>query len=99
MKDTLQYTYVPISKIVAFTGISRSTWKRRRFDGSLREPIHWFRVGNRVLYNLSLIHDWLVNHQVNSEAHEQAIRAYLEWLPSNQPRKAGRKPVTSKNTA
>lgn len=94
VKNTFQYIYVPISEIVTRTGLSRSTWKRRRFDGSLREPIHWFRVGNRVLYNLSLVHDWLVNHQLDPEAHEQAIRTYLESLPSNQPRKARRKTGT-----
>lgn len=99
MKNILQYIHVPISELVAQQRISRSTWKRRRFDGSLQEGIHWIRVGNRVLYNLNLVQDWLVNHQVAPEAHERAIAAYLESLPSNQARKAGRKSGTAKSEA
>lgn len=78
-------------EIIEQTGFSASSLKRFRLSGSWVEGIHWVRVGTRkTLYNRELILDWIAN-QNNLQAHQQAIESYLASLPSNQPKKRGRK--------
>jgi hypothetical protein len=64
---------------------SSSTIDRRRED-SWHEGIHWWKEGGRVLFNLVLIEDWLVN-QNDPAAHERAIDQWVKRLPSNQSKK------------
>ncbi len=51
--------------------------------GKLPEGIYWFRTPGsiRILYNLSLIRDWLANG--DCPAHQKAIKRYLASLPSS----------------
>lgn len=66
------------------TGLSNSTFKKYRLQGAWIEGIHWQRVNSRcVLYNLSLILDWLANRS-QPEHHQKAIDFYVRSLPSNQ---------------
>jgi hypothetical protein len=65
--------------------------------GAWRQGLHFVidDAGDR-LYNLDLIADWVAN--INDPvAHERAIEAYLNSLPSNQP--TGRKPARGKALA
>lgn len=64
------------------------TWRLGRTDTGaepvLREGIHWIRQSPRhTLYNIDLLRDFIAN-RANPEAHERAIAAYLESLPSSQ---------------
>ncbi|NJN75632.1 MAG: hypothetical protein HC796_04690 [Synechococcaceae cyanobacterium RL_1_2] len=79
-------------EIIQKIGLSASTLKRLRLSGQWIENIHWVRVGSRkIVYNHDLVMDWLVNqHDPNS--HQKAIENYLTSLPSNKPKKSGRKP-------
>lgn len=76
-------------------GISPETLKKWRlgrpgYPPCLTEGIHWIRVGTRdVRYNLSLIHDYLVNQHA-PELHQQAIEHYLGQLPSSQRKRLRR---------
>jgi hypothetical protein len=49
----------------------------------LQEGIYWFRTpgSNKILYNLSLIRDWLANG--DCPAHQKAVKRYLASLPSS----------------
>ena len=84
---------IPESQAIAQFGRSRSFFKRSRNSGKLLYGV-WIRINNRILYNEALLTDWFVN-QTDPQAHQQAIQAFLEALPSNQPRKPGRKAKTS----
>lgn len=81
------------SRAIAQFGRSRSFFKRARKSGRLLSGV-WIRVNNRILYNEALLMDWFVN-QADPNAHEEAIRAFLNTLPSNQRGKSGRKAKTS----
>jgi hypothetical protein len=50
----------------------------------LPEGIYWFRMPGsvRVLYNLNLIRDWLVNGS-ECPAHQKAIESFIASLPSS----------------
>jgi len=73
------------------TGLSPETFKKYRLSGKWTEGIHWQRINSRcVVYNLPLILDWLANRS-SPKAHQQAIAHYLTALPSNQPKKKGRR--------
>lgn len=65
------------------TGLSEHTLKAKRLQGFLNEGIHWVRCGNKVLYNIPLLQDWLHNSN-DPVAHYRAIDLYLASLPSNQ---------------
>lgn len=80
--------YANTQKTVQLCGLSASTLKRLRFDGRLREGLHWTRVTGRILFCLPLLIDWLAN-QSDPAAHDRAIQNFLATLPSN--RKAMRK--------
>jgi hypothetical protein len=51
--------------------------------GKLQEGVYWFRTPGsmRILYNLSLIRDWLANGEC--PAHQKAVKRYLASLPSS----------------
>jgi len=72
-------------------GGSTETLKKYRQRGQLKENIHWIRVNPRVVrYNLTLLSDWMQN--INDPlAHQRAVEIYLASLPSNQPKKRGRR--------
>ena len=78
---------VPAKQLLSAIAISRSSLHRTR-NKSWQAGIHYQRLGRAVLYNLPLIRDWLAN-QHSPELHEQAIREYLESLPSSQRRRRG----------
>ena len=53
--------------------------------------IHYQYLNTRTIrYNRELLIDWLANRSC-PEAHQRAIEAYLASLPSNQPKKRGRR--------
>lgn len=85
----MKYQLVSKRDIHAELGISSSCLKYWRLgrDGQppkLTEGVHWLRVGPRkTLYNLELLRDFLHN-QDNPDAHQRAITAYLESLPSSK---------------
>lgn len=84
-------TFVKGKKLSQEIGLSVSTFKRYRLQGVWQEGIHWRRLNSRVvLYNLPLILDWIAN-QADPQAHQRAVEAYLASLPSNQPKKRGRR--------
>ncbi|PSB25348.1 excisionase family protein [Stenomitos frigidus] len=73
------------------TGLSPETFKKYRLSGKWIEGVHWQRLNSRcVLYNLSLILDWVANRS-SPCVHQRAIESYLAALPSNQPKKRGRR--------
>ncbi|XGV98785.1 MAG: hypothetical protein ACAF41_07565 [Leptolyngbya sp. BL-A-14] len=77
----------------AVLGISPETLKKYRLqaNSTLIEGIHYHVWNARVVkYNAALIADWGLNRN-NPEAHKRAIEAYLASLPSNQPKKRGRR--------
>ena len=83
--------FVKPQQLTQKIGVSLTTLKRYRLTGIWLEGIHWHRLNSRTtLYNLELIEDW-INNRSNPSAHQQAIAAYLQSLPSNQPRKRGRR--------
>lgn len=78
-------------RLAELTGLSPETFKKYRLSGKWHEGIHWQRINSRcILYNLSLILDWVAN-RANPDAHQRAIDHYLASLPSNQPKKRGRR--------
>jgi hypothetical protein len=61
---------------------SKSTTQRYR-KTHWTEGIHWrYDVAGDIIFNLPLINDWVCTG--GEEAHQGAIEAYLESLPSNQ---------------
>lgn len=77
------------SQAITQFGRSRSFFKRARSSGKLLYGA-WVKVNERILYNEALLTDWFFN-QADPQIHEQAVQNYLASLPSNQPRKPGRK--------
>ncbi|GAB4469425.1 MAG: hypothetical protein OHK0037_27640 [Elainellaceae cyanobacterium] len=75
--------FVDKYEILALLKISDRTLKRYR---AMRwtEGIHYVKPVQRILYNRPLIEDWLVNSD-DPQAHDRAIAAFLDTLPSNQP--------------
>jgi hypothetical protein len=53
------------------------------------QGIHFIKPVQKILYNKTLILDWMVNRH-DFLAHQQAIEAYQASLPSNQPRRKHR---------
>lgn len=73
------------------TGLSSETFKKYRLSGKWLEGIHWQRINSRcVLYNLTLILDWIANSD-DLKAHQKAIDNYLTSLPSNLPKVRGQR--------
>lgn len=79
------------NRLAETTGLSPETFKKYRLSGTWIEGIHWQRINTRcVLYNQLLIIDWIANRN-DPKAHLRTIDAYQAALPSNQPKKRGRK--------
>lgn len=83
-----------ILQILGIRNGTLKTWRIGRPDTGvapiLREGIHWVRQSSRLtLYNVPLMRDFIAN-RANPEAHERAIAAYLESLPSSQCVAGGR---------
>ena len=82
--------YKTSAATAAHFGLSINTLKVWRngsseFKARLIEGVHWVRSGERsVLYNIPLLEDWLTNRKSNPEAHQRAIDAHRQSLPSNQ---------------
>lgn len=78
-------------------GLSSHTLKKLRGENAreadrLIEGIHFVRHGSHcVRYNAELLRDYAATRS-DPEAHKRAIELYLASLPSNQPKRAGRKP-------
>lgn len=94
-----QYTSdIWVDKHIAarITGLSIHTLKKLRGDKAheanrLTEGIHFVRYGTHcVRYNAELLRDYAATRS-DPEAHKRAIELYLASLPSNQPRRVGRK--------
>lgn len=85
-------------------GLSVHTLKKLRSEKArpedrLMEGIHFVRYGRFcVRYNTELLKDYAATRS-DPEAHKRAIEAYLASLPSNQPKRVGRKPKTATNMA
>jgi hypothetical protein len=82
-------------KAASILGVSPETLKKYRLqEGStLIEGIHYHVWNPRVVrYNVALIADWGLNRN-NPVEHQKTIEAYLASLPSNQPKKRGRRAV------
>ncbi len=68
--------------------------ERARSENRLLEGIHYVRYGEFCIrYNLDLLKDYAATRSA-PEAHKRAIELYLASLPSNQPKRVGRKPKT-----
>ena len=77
--------YAPRGETGQQLGVSASTLRRWRKSGEIKEGIHWiYRPGTkaRVLYQIELLQDWLVNG--NSPSHERAIERYVASLASSK---------------
>ncbi len=79
-------------------GLSTSTLKQLRLSGEFIENVHYVKYSKFCIrYNAELLKDWVTNR--NTERHAVAIENYLNSLPSNQPKRAGRKAKTSTSAA
>lgn len=85
-------------------GLSVHTLKKLRSENAreadrLIEGVHFVRHGGYcVRYNAELLRDYAATRS-NPEAHRRAVDLYLSSLPSNQPKRVGRKPKTSTSAA
>jgi hypothetical protein len=86
MKD-----FVSTSSLKQIIGVGKSTLYELRLHKKLLEGVHYIRVpgGRKLLWNLELVRDYFVTGGGNT--HQRAIESYLYSLPSNQPKKVGRK--------
>lgn len=77
-----------VASVLGIRSGTLKTWRIGRPDLGvapvLKENIHWVRQSPRlVLYNVALLQDFIAN-RANPQAHDRAIAAYLESLPSSQ---------------
>lgn len=85
-------------------GLSVHTLKKLRSENAreadrLIEGVHFIRYGSHcVRYNAELLRDYAATRS-DPEAHKRAIELYLASLPSNQPKRVGRKPKTCTSAA
>jgi Putative excisionase (DUF1233) len=83
-KVNMSHTFVNKQALSQAIGLSPHTFKKYRLSNKWVEGIHWQRINSKcVLYNLTLIQDWLANRS-QPEAHNRAIEAYIRSLPSNE---------------
>lgn len=79
-------------------GLSTSTIKQLRLSGEFIENVHYVKYSKFCIrYNAELLRDWVTNR--NTERHMVAIDNYLNSLPSNQPKRVGRKAKTPPSDA
>lgn len=71
--------------------VGKNTLIRLREEQQLIEGVHFVRVpgGRKFLWNLELVKDFFATG--GGASHQIAIDSYLHSLPSNQPKKVGRK--------
>jgi hypothetical protein len=87
LQDAKSQHYAFVNKQTAseLTGLSAETLKKYRHAGKLEKGIHWVEINCRVVrYNISLLLDWVQNHDENPQGHIKAIENYLASLPSSQ---------------
>jgi hypothetical protein len=90
-KVNMSTTFVNKHVLSEAIGLSHHTFKKYRLSNTWVEGIHWQRVNSKcVLYNLTLIQDWLANRS-QPDVHNRAIESYLRSLPSNQRKNANPK--------
>jgi hypothetical protein len=77
------FPFVRTKEMVASSGLSPDTLKQLRRE-VLEEKIYWFHPPGsiRVLWNVRLVRDWLVNGG-DSADHKRAIESFYESLPSS----------------
>jgi predicted DNA-binding transcriptional regulator AlpA len=76
--------------VATFLGISPETVKRWESLGKI-PPHVYVKLGYKTIrYSLDMIRDWQQNPD-DIEAHARSAAALAASLPSNQPRKTGRK--------
>lgn len=73
---------VRLSVLLSAIGVSQD-FVTDEIRAKLTEGIYWFRTPGsmKILYNLDLIRDWLVNG--DCPAHAKAVKRYLASLPSS----------------
>ncbi len=83
--------FVGTTQLKQAVSVGKNTLIRLREEQQLLEGIHFVRIpgGRKLLWNLELVKDFLMTG--GGISHQQAIEAYLHSLPSNQPKKVGRK--------
>jgi hypothetical protein len=81
---------IPTGDLPQHFGLSIPHFKRAMREKRLLEGIHVIRVPDSpsLLWNRSLIADWLVNGGLDSPAHQRAIEKWLFQLPSYQASQA-----------
>ena len=82
---------ITTSELKKALSIGKNTLIRLRHEGKLLEGVHYVRIpgGRKFLWRLELVMDFMVTG--GGVEHDYAINAYLQSLPSNQPKKIGRK--------
>jgi hypothetical protein len=82
MTKTFEFRTVRRAPLKNSTGLG-DDYIEKEILGKRPEGIYWFRTpgSTRILYNLDLIKDWLVNG--HCPAHEKAVKRYLASLPSS----------------
>lgn len=89
------YAFVNKQTASELTGLSAETLKKYRHAGKLEKGIHWVEINCRVVrYNISLLLDWVQNHDENPKGHIKAIENYLASLPSSQKQTRGNRSST-----
>lgn len=83
--------FVGTTQLKQAVSVGKNTLIRLREENKLLEGIHYVRIpgGRKFLWNIELVKDFFVTG--GGISHQQAIDAYLYSLPSNQPKKVGRK--------
>lgn len=59
--------YMSVAQLAAYTGISASTWNKRRVRGD--GPVY-SKVGRTVLYRRPVVDNWLAQHAILSTSEQ-----------------------------
>lgn len=103
-ENHLHLEWIDKHSAAKIVGLSVHTLKKLRSEKAreadrLIEGIHFVRYRSHcVRYNSELLRDYAATRS-DPEAHKRAIELYLASLPSNQPKRVGRKPKSSMNAA
>lgn len=89
-KPTATPIYVDGRTMASMLGVSKDTLKtwrlgdRRGKPATLKEGIHWVRLGLRdTRYHVALMCDYMATRHA-PQHHQKAIEAYLAGLPSSR---------------
>lgn len=84
-----RWPFVGSGQIKAEIDLAKSS--QAELSARLPERVYWVRSpgGRKILWNLELVRDWLINGE--SEAHARAVEAFLSSLASNAPQTSGRR--------